>query len=134
MTDLLTAATDAYDFVVVDTPPAAVVSDAIPLITLVDGVIVVSRLGRTQRDHAHRLRHQLDHLDAPTLGVVVNSAEEAQPIRTIMSTASSSAPTPSAQTDNWSPAGGEQDPAPTAANGVPTGVGRAHSERSKPRS
>lgn len=79
MSDLLTTATDHYELVVVDTPPAAVISDAIPLITLVDGVIVVSRLGRTLRDHAHRLRQQLEHLDAPTLGVVINSAEEAQP-------------------------------------------------------
>lgn len=79
MADFLRAATDQYDLVVIDTPPAAVVSDAIPLITMVDGLIVVCRLGNTLRDHARRLRHELDNLDAPTLGVVVNSADEAQP-------------------------------------------------------
>ena len=68
-----------YDLVVIDTAPPTVVSDAIPLITLVDGVVVVTRLDHTLRDHARRLRQQLDHLDAPLLGIVMNSAEEAQP-------------------------------------------------------
>lgn len=79
MADLLGEARDRYDLIVIDTPPAAAVSDTIPLISLVDGVIVVSRLGRTLRDHAHRLRRQLDHLDAPILGLVVNSVEETGP-------------------------------------------------------
>jgi Mrp family chromosome partitioning ATPase len=78
MADLLREAKEQYDLVVIDTPPAAIVSDAIPLITLVDGVVVVTRLGNTLRDHARRLRQQLDHLDAPLLGLVVNSAVEAE--------------------------------------------------------
>jgi capsular exopolysaccharide synthesis family protein len=65
-----------YDLVVIDTPPAAIVSDAIPLIATVRGVIIVGRLGTTLRHHAHRLRQQLHNLDAPTLGVVVNSVPD----------------------------------------------------------
>jgi Mrp family chromosome partitioning ATPase len=49
-----------------------VVSDAIPLLSLVSGVIVVSRLDQTTRDAAAHLKDQLEHLHAPTLGVVVN--------------------------------------------------------------
>ncbi len=78
MSALLSDATERYDLVVVDTPPLTAVSDAIPLVPLVDGLIVVTRLGNTLRDHAHRLRRQLHHLDAPTLGIVVNSDEEDQ--------------------------------------------------------
>jgi Mrp family chromosome partitioning ATPase len=49
------------------------VSDAIPLMTLVSGVLVVGRLGSTSRDSATRLAHQLAHLHARVLGVVINA-------------------------------------------------------------
>jgi len=75
MTDVLRAAEADYDFVVIDTPPTVIVSDAIPLLRLVGGVIAVSRLGKTTRDSALQLRHQLEHLEAPMLGVVVNSVD-----------------------------------------------------------
>jgi hypothetical protein len=58
--------------VIVDTPPTSVVSDAIPLINQVSGVIVVCRLSKTTRESAAHLRQQLENLDANTLGVVVN--------------------------------------------------------------
>jgi capsular exopolysaccharide synthesis family protein len=73
MADLIRDVEREYDLVVVDTPPVAIVSDAIPLLTMVGGVIVVSRLGQTTRDAVRHLRSQLDHLEAPLLGVVVNS-------------------------------------------------------------
>jgi receptor protein-tyrosine kinase len=73
MGDFLHWLQDRYELIVIDTPPAALVSDAIPLITLADGVVVVNRLGNTVREHARRLRQQLGHLDAPILGTVVNS-------------------------------------------------------------
>src|SRR5437588_993091 len=62
-----------YDLVVIDTPPTSVVSDAIPHIKQVSGVIVVSRLGKTTKESASHLRSQLTNLEANTLGVVVNS-------------------------------------------------------------
>jgi polysaccharide biosynthesis transport protein len=72
MQNLLRSAEREYDLVVIDTPPTAVVSDAVPLIREVSGVVVVSRLGQSTRDSVSRLRDQLENLDAPTLGVVVN--------------------------------------------------------------
>jgi polysaccharide biosynthesis transport protein len=64
-----------YDLVVIDTPPTFVVPDAVPLVNQVSGVIVVARLGVTERDTARKLREQLDNLNAPTLGLVVNSVD-----------------------------------------------------------
>jgi capsular exopolysaccharide synthesis family protein len=64
---------EAYDLVVLDTPPASVVSDVIPMFDSVGGVVVVGRLGMTTYDAAVELREQLENLDAPLLGVVVNS-------------------------------------------------------------
>ena len=73
MRELIHRAEAEYDLVVVDTPPTSVVSDAIPLVKEVSGVIVVSRLGKTTRESAAHLRSQLENLEANTLGVVVNS-------------------------------------------------------------
>ena len=73
MRDLLRGAEREYDFIVVDTPPASVVPDAIPLVSQVGGVLVVSRLGRTTRGSMINLRDQLSNLAAPVLGVVVNA-------------------------------------------------------------
>ena len=76
MRQILAEAEREYPFVVVDAPPVTSVSDAIPLIGQVDGVIVVSRLGANTRAAAERLRDQLRNLDAPTLGVVANFATD----------------------------------------------------------
>ncbi|HKB50517.1 MAG TPA: polysaccharide biosynthesis tyrosine autokinase [Solirubrobacterales bacterium] len=74
MEDLLEWAEREYDRVVVDTPPAAVVADALPLIKRVDRMLVVVRLRRTARDAAERLREQLANIDAPVIGIVINGA------------------------------------------------------------
>jgi polysaccharide biosynthesis transport protein len=62
-----------FDLIVIDTPPILSVPDAIPLVSQVDGVLVVGRLGRTPRAAMARLKEQLEAIGAPTLGVVVNS-------------------------------------------------------------
>ena len=72
MREFLTLTREEYDLVVVDTPPISIVSDAIPLLTLVDGVIVVAAVGITTRDTAAELREQLDRLNAHVLGAVAN--------------------------------------------------------------
>jgi capsular exopolysaccharide synthesis family protein len=77
MTELLRTAERTYDLVIVDTPPATVVPDAVPLMRVASGVIVVARLGHSSRDAARHLRKQLDLVAAPTLGVVVNSVPKA---------------------------------------------------------
>jgi tyrosine-protein kinase len=75
MREILKEAEREYELVVIDTPPTSVVSDAIPLVTQVSGVIVVSRLEKTTREAASHLHSQLEHLDAPVLGVVMNSLD-----------------------------------------------------------
>lgn len=73
MHDLIDRAEREYEFVVIDTPPTSVVPDAIPLVKRVGGVIVVGRLAKSTRESVTNLRDQLQNLDAPTLGVVVNA-------------------------------------------------------------
>jgi len=73
MHELVSCAERDYDLVVIDTPPTSVVSDAIPLVARVGGVIVVGRLAKSTREGVTHLRNQLQNLDAPMLGVVVNA-------------------------------------------------------------
>jgi capsular exopolysaccharide synthesis family protein len=76
MSDLISTLGTRYDLVVIDTPPLAVVSDALPLIAHVDGVLIVVRMGRTARDAAVRLIEQLQRFKAPILGVVANGVKQ----------------------------------------------------------
>jgi succinoglycan biosynthesis transport protein ExoP len=72
MSQLLGRLHEEYDLVVIDTPPTAVVADAIPLLGQVDGVLIVTRLNRSTKTGVTRLREQLKNLGAPMLGVVAN--------------------------------------------------------------
>ncbi len=72
MGDLLEQARSTYDLVVVDTPPLIAVSDAFPLLSRVDGVMIVGRVGSNRRDVLERLHEILMGAGAPLLGVVAN--------------------------------------------------------------
>lgn len=72
MRNLLARVRGDYDLVVLDTPPLTVVSDAFPLLSQVDGTVIVGRVGRNRRDVATRLHEILSGVDAPLLGVVAN--------------------------------------------------------------
>jgi polysaccharide biosynthesis transport protein len=62
-----------YDLIVIDTAPIVSVPDAVPLLPYVGGVIAIGRLGSTPRSALARLKDQLDSVEAPTVGVVVNA-------------------------------------------------------------
>lgn len=73
MPHLISALSDDYDFVLIDGPSPLQVSDVMPLLSLVDGVLVVLRLGHTRDAYAERLAQLLnDDAKAPLLGVVAN--------------------------------------------------------------
>jgi capsular exopolysaccharide synthesis family protein len=72
MEALLDRARATYDFVLIDAPPLAVVSDAFPLLQQASGVVVVGRIGRSRSDIAGRLRQTLASANAPLIGVIAN--------------------------------------------------------------
>ena len=76
MRELIKEARRNYSLVVIDTPPAGLVSDAIPLMSQVSAVVVVGRIGRVTSEEANRLRDQLQKVGAPTVGVVANFTNE----------------------------------------------------------
>lgn len=75
MAELLTWAEGEYDRVIIDTPPAAVVADALSLFNRVGGVVVVTRLQQSEHAAALSLRDQLVNTAAPVLGIVVNGVQ-----------------------------------------------------------
>jgi polysaccharide biosynthesis transport protein len=74
---VLARARSTYDYVVIDTSPLTVVSDAFPLLTKVDGVVIVGRIGHSRRDSAQELHHVLASSGAPLLGIIVNHSKSA---------------------------------------------------------
>jgi Mrp family chromosome partitioning ATPase len=67
------------DLVVIDTPPLTVVSDGFPLLTKVDGVVIVGWIGRSRRDAAEQLHQVLADSGAPLLGVIANDSKSGGP-------------------------------------------------------
>ena len=72
MDRLLDAARDAYDVVVIDTPPLVPVTDAAVLAAKVDGALVVVDSRRTHRATLAQAIDNLDLARAEVLGVVLN--------------------------------------------------------------
>jgi polysaccharide biosynthesis transport protein len=68
-----------YELVVIDTPPLEAVSDAFPLLTKVDGVVIVGWIGRSRRDAAERLQQVLASSGARLLGVIANGSKSGAP-------------------------------------------------------
>jgi capsular polysaccharide biosynthesis protein len=69
---VLHQATDAYDVVVVPTSSMLDDPDAALVVGHVEGVVVVARRGRLERDRVDALRSQLELLGTPVLAVVVD--------------------------------------------------------------
>ncbi len=75
MQTLLEHAKEAYDLVIIDTPPTTIAKDAVPLVSSASGVLVVGRLAKSHVGPVADLSKQLREIDAPMVGVVVNSTE-----------------------------------------------------------
>ena len=61
------------DILLLDSPPLLPVTDAQVLSTQVDGVVLVARFGKTQRDLLAQARERLDVVGARTFGCVLNA-------------------------------------------------------------
>lgn len=64
----------AYDFVIFDTPPLFAATDAVILSSLVDGVAVLIRSGKTNRDLVRRKMDLFRNVQANVIGVILNGS------------------------------------------------------------
>lgn len=70
--DLLDKLEKDFDYIIMDTPPINVVSDAISLSKLVDGVVVIVREKVTTHPNINIAQSKLKFVDARVLGFVMN--------------------------------------------------------------
>ncbi len=73
--ELLGRLGDKFDRVLLDSPPVGAVADAVVLATQVDGVVMVLKAGKTNRDVAQRTVRALRDVKAPIYGAVLNDVD-----------------------------------------------------------
>ncbi len=73
MKTFLQEVSEAYDVVLLDTPPILPVTDAAILGTMVHGTIMVYQVGQVARGALRRAKVTMDNVQAPVWGVVLNS-------------------------------------------------------------
>lgn len=74
---LLEKLRESYDYILLDTPPVNIVTDAVVLAPRCDGVIVVVRANRTDRGALTHALEQLEYAQAKLLGVVLDDVAAA---------------------------------------------------------
>jgi Mrp family chromosome partitioning ATPase len=70
MQDLLRELESQSDLVIIDTPAALAVSDPLPLMRMVSGVVLVARMNRSSRQTIRRLQRIIESASGTLLGVV----------------------------------------------------------------
>jgi capsular exopolysaccharide synthesis family protein len=71
-TKLFASLAQAFDLVIIDSPPVLPVADAAVLAGLADGVILIGTSGMTERRSLQKTIDRLDKVDAPLIGTVLN--------------------------------------------------------------
>lgn len=72
MADIFAALEPVFDYILIDTPPVSVVTDAAALCSQVDGVLLVVRSGLVTSQVVQLSKKNLDSVGARILGVVLN--------------------------------------------------------------
>jgi Mrp family chromosome partitioning ATPase len=79
MVNVLMKVASRYNVVLIDSAPLLPVSDTVPLLGVVDGVVAVTRSDHTTRDDAQRFRRELKRLPhVRVLGLVATGARDAE--------------------------------------------------------
>jgi capsular exopolysaccharide synthesis family protein len=78
MRGLLASLQEQYDYVLIDSPPVLLASDAVLLSTMVDGVVLVANAQRTPKQVVREARLRLSYARAKVLGVVLNQLDMRQ--------------------------------------------------------
>jgi Mrp family chromosome partitioning ATPase len=75
--ELLERLAAEHDLVIIDSPPMLAVSDAVHLMSVVDGTVLVSRVGSSTREDGERVLALTDRVpNATVLGLVLNDLED----------------------------------------------------------
>ena len=72
---LIETNTEKYDYILVDTPPVNIVTDACVIANLLDGVLLLVREGRASKEDVRQAINNLQLTGANILGYILNGAE-----------------------------------------------------------
>lgn len=76
MSEFIKEVAQHFDYIIIDTPPINVVSDALPVIRESDGVVMVVRANSSTHPELQKALDALKFIDAKILGFVVNYESE----------------------------------------------------------
>lgn len=76
MSEMLDRLSASYDYIILDTPPINIVSDALPLAKSSDGVVFVTRQSYSTHGELQTALSKLKFIGAKIIGVVVNCSSE----------------------------------------------------------
>jgi capsular exopolysaccharide synthesis family protein len=79
MHDTLNYLRERFDFIVIDSVPTIVVSDALPLATMADGAVLVVNGPQTPKHLVKAAAERLSYVGANILGVVLNNVDTRSP-------------------------------------------------------
>ena len=66
---------EIYDYILIDSPPVNIVSDAVMMATMVDGVILLCESGRTKIDLLKTSKEKLENVKANILGTILTKVK-----------------------------------------------------------
>jgi len=72
MEEVIARLEKSYDYIIIDSPPVNVVSDALSLVKMVDGVVIVVREGSTSHPNINNAMTKYILAEANILGFVIN--------------------------------------------------------------
>ena len=72
MTSLMTTLESTFTHIIIDSPPVVFFTDSVLMSSIVDGVLLVVRSGKSSRDVVQRARRSLQEVGAKMFGVVLN--------------------------------------------------------------
>ncbi len=75
MAEFLNDVSNDFDYIIIDTPPINIVSDALPIIRESDGVVLVVRYNQSTHPEVEKAIAALEFIDAKILGFIVNFVE-----------------------------------------------------------
>ena len=73
--EMLTVMRDHYDWILIDSPPAATLADATLLSSMADMLVLVVQHNTTDRDHVVKTVQQLRTVNSAIAGVVLNNVD-----------------------------------------------------------
>jgi len=75
MRELIGEMSKKYDYILVDTPPVNLVSDAAIVTNLLDGVLLVVRQGKSRKEELKRAISNLELAGVTPMGIILNGVE-----------------------------------------------------------